>query len=201
MGTVLAAFITNGSLEPCPYFEGYCGEHYPELEQKSGPRKVAFGMYFCMSLFDITDFGFLYTAHANDRHRTFHPLDYGAVRARKRAELDVTSAELSAAISARPRPPPSSTADTRVIRRRTTLTTNAIAGATDVDQIFGADAAASSKEARLLTTLIGGDGISSYDMQGLIEECGVCHMFYLGSILPIHIFSCSCDQTILFNSE
>lgn len=43
MGTVLAAFIVNGSLDPCPYMEGYCGEHqyeHPGLEQKSGPRKV-----------------------------------------------------------------------------------------------------------------------------------------------------------------
>ncbi len=146
--------------------------------------------------FDFTDFEFTSTAPVNDRHGTVYPLDYGAVRARKRAALDAASAELAASISARPRPPPSSTAHTRVIRRRNTLiTNNAIAGpsshsVTDVDQIR-ADVVASCPEARLLTMLAGGDGISSYDMQGFIEKCSVCHMFYLGSILSVHILSCS----------
>jgi hypothetical protein len=147
--------------------------------------------------FDHTDFEFTSTAPVNDRHGTFYPLDYGAVRARKRAALDAASAELAASISARPRPPPSSTSHSRVIRRRNTLTNNAIAGpsgqsVTDVDPIR-ADVVASYQEARLLTTLAGGDGISSYDMQGFIEKCGICHMYYLGSILPVHILSCSCD--------
>jgi hypothetical protein len=195
MGTILAAFITNGSLDPCPYFEGYCGEHqyeYPGFEQKSGPRKVPFGTYFCMSLPILL---ILNSAPVIGRHGTFYPLDYGAVRARKRAALDAASAELAASISARPRPPPSSTAHTRVIRRRNfTLTDNAIAGpsgrsVTDVDPIR-ADVVASCQEARLLTTLAGGDGISSYDMQGFIEKCSICHMYYLGSILPVHILSC-----------
>jgi hypothetical protein len=49
MGTILAAFISHGSLDPCPYIEGYCGEHqyeYPGLEQKSGPHRILSGMYF-----------------------------------------------------------------------------------------------------------------------------------------------------------
>jgi hypothetical protein len=47
MGAILAAFILSGSSDPCPNFEGYCGEHqyeYPGLEQKSGPRKTPFGL-------------------------------------------------------------------------------------------------------------------------------------------------------------
>jgi len=47
MGAILAAFIMRGSLEPCLYFEGYCGEHQyerPGLEQKSGPRKMLIGV-------------------------------------------------------------------------------------------------------------------------------------------------------------
>jgi len=49
MGAILSAFIMSGTLDPCPYFEGYCGEHqyeYPGLEQKSGPHK--FGMLSSM---------------------------------------------------------------------------------------------------------------------------------------------------------
>jgi hypothetical protein len=167
------------------------------LNRNQDPVKCPLVCISVCPFFDITDFESTYTAPASDRRRTSHPLDYEAVRARKRAALDAASAELASSISARPRPPPSSTAHTRVIRRRTTLTTNAIAGpsgATDVDQFSGADSVvASSQEARLLTMLAGGDGISSYDMQGFIEKCGICHMFYLSSILRIHIRSCSCD--------
>lgn len=119
------------------------------------------------------------------------PVNYEVVRARKRAALDKESAELIASISARPRPPPSSSAFTRVIHRSTS-SINAVAGPSriPVDRFRTVDKIASNQEAQLLTTLAGGDGISSFDIQGFIEECGICHRFFLGSVLPSHIFSC-----------
>jgi hypothetical protein len=127
----------------------------------------------------------------NDYCRSLHLVDYDAVRARKRAALDEASAELAASISARPRSP-SSAAHTRVIRRRA----NAIAGpsgTTNADPTSLTVAVASCQEVQRLTILASGGGISSFNMQNLIEECGICHMFYLGSILPTHILSCSCN--------
>jgi hypothetical protein len=127
---------------------------------------------------------------ANGHHPPFQVrVDYEAVRARKRAALDKESAELAASISARPHPLPSSSAYTRVVRHA-----KAVAGPSRIsldDHSRTADKGASNHEVQLLMALAGGDGISPYDNQGFIEECGICHRFFLGSVLNSHIFSCS----------
>ena len=123
------------------------------------------------------------------------PVDYDALRARKRAMLDRESAKVLASISARPKPPPVSSAHTRIICRPTTA--NAIAGPSAIVPPVGhaavIGAMANYREVQLLTTLANGNGISSYDIQGFIEKCGICQKFFLGSILPVHIPSCSRD--------
>jgi hypothetical protein len=124
---------------------------------------------------------------ANGHHPPFQVgVDYEAVRARKREALDKESAELAASISARPHPLRSS-AHTRVIRHA-----KAVAGPSRIPLDGHSRTGASDHEIQLLTALAGGDGISPYDNQGFIEECGVCHHFFLGSVLiSSHIFSCS----------
>ena len=129
--------------------------------------------------------------HQANAHRDLpFPVNYEVVRARRRAALDKESSELAASISAHPRLPPSSSAFTRIVRRSAT-STNAIAGLSYVPADNRPRKTANNQEAQLLTTLAGGDGISSFYIQGFIEECGICHRFFLGSILPSHIFSCS----------
>jgi len=131
---------------------------------------------------------------ANGRHKLPFPVNYEAARACRRAALDKESAELAASISAHPRPPPSSSAFTSVVHHSVT-STDAIAGPSriPVNDYPRTDKIANNREAQLLTTLAGGDSISLFDVQGFIEECGICHRFFLGSVLCSHIFSCSRD--------
>lgn len=109
---------------------------------------------------------------ANGHRELPFQVNYEVVRARRRAALDKESAELAASISARPRPPPSSSAFTRIVHRSTS-SFNAVAGPSRIpvhDCSRTAAKMTNSREAQLMTTLACGDGISSLDIQGFIED-------------------------------
>jgi hypothetical protein len=48
-----------------------------------------------------------------------------------------------------------------------------------------------SLEQKVITKICKGEGISSYEIQGLLEQCGICKLHFTGSVLCSHIFECS----------
>ena len=50
-----------------------------------------------------------------------------------------------------------------------------------------------SRQTAILSKIRRGAGISSYELQGLLEQCGVCKKHFASSVLFHHIFLCSCD--------
>lgn len=49
----------------------------------------------------------------------------------------------------------------------------------------------SSRELNIIAKICRGEGVSSYDMQGLLEQCGICNRYFAGTVLRRHIFECS----------
>ena len=50
-----------------------------------------------------------------------------------------------------------------------------------------------SRELDIITKISRGEGVSSYECLGLLEECGICKMYFTGTVLCRHIFKCSCS--------
>jgi hypothetical protein len=50
-----------------------------------------------------------------------------------------------------------------------------------------------SRQTAILSKIRRGAGISSYELQGLLEQCGVCKKHFASSVLFHHIFLCSRD--------
>ncbi len=48
-----------------------------------------------------------------------------------------------------------------------------------------------SHETAVISKIRRGTGISSYEFQGLLEQCGICKKYFTGSVLCYHIFLCS----------
>jgi hypothetical protein len=48
-----------------------------------------------------------------------------------------------------------------------------------------------SRELDAIDRIRRGEGISSYECQGLLEQCGICKMYFTGTVLLSHIFECS----------
>jgi len=49
----------------------------------------------------------------------------------------------------------------------------------------------SSRELDAIAKIRKGEGVSPYDIQGLLEQCGICNMYFTGTVLCRHIFECS----------
>lgn len=56
----------------------------------------------------------------------------------------------------------------------------------------------SSKRRRIgdevMDRLMAGDGVSSFEMQGLFERCDRCHLHFLSTALRLHILSCRAEN-------
>lgn len=50
------------------------------------------------------------------------------------------------------------------------------------------------QELAAIAKLQAGDGLSSYDLMGLVEQCGICKLFFTGGVLRRHIFVCPCSE-------
>jgi hypothetical protein len=48
-----------------------------------------------------------------------------------------------------------------------------------------------SRETAIISKIRRGTGISSYELHGLLERCGICEKYFTGSVLCYHIFLCS----------
>ena len=57
------------------------------------------------------------------------------------------------------------------------------------------EAVKSGREDTLVNRLLVGKGVSSYDMDGLIELCGRCKFHFLASSLRSHVLVCSGPNT------
>ena len=49
----------------------------------------------------------------------------------------------------------------------------------------------SSRELDTISKISRGEGVSSYDIQGLLDQCGICNMYFTCTVLCRHIFECS----------
>jgi hypothetical protein len=49
----------------------------------------------------------------------------------------------------------------------------------------------SSRELDAISKIRKGEGVSPYVIQGLLEQCGICKMYFTGTVLCRHIFECS----------
>src|SRR5258705_70144 len=49
------------------------------------------------------------------------------------------------------------------------------------------------REAAFISKIRRGTGISSHELQGLLEQCNICKNYFTGSVLCRHIFICSRD--------
>jgi hypothetical protein len=47
------------------------------------------------------------------------------------------------------------------------------------------------RETAVISKIRRGVGISSFELQGLLEQCGICQKYFAGSVLCDHIFLCS----------
>jgi len=50
------------------------------------------------------------------------------------------------------------------------------------------------RELDVIAKLQRGDGLSSYEVLGLVEQCGICKLFFTSSVLCRHIFVCPCSE-------
>ncbi|KAF8804229.1 hypothetical protein BYT27DRAFT_7259410 [Phlegmacium glaucopus] len=167
MEVLLTAFRTGSHMGRAPYFEGYCGEHetkYVGTVQLAGASAV-----------DRTlDSGLSY------RHRVL-PLSH-EVACHRRRRLDDESQCFATSI---PVPLPTSYAYTR---RRGRV--NAIAGPSVICPTCESQGLPSEAEEDILARLSASDGVSSFEMQGLIDKCDLCHKYFLSSHLRVHIRTC-----------
>jgi len=194
MDDIVLAFRTSARLEEGPYFEGYCGEHiscHPGIEQKAGPFK--------------------YDGSVIDHSVPYKP-DREAIRARQRTIMDLESATLMMTAEAVQRQQrQTSSAATRIKRNAAqfpclgplTAATPPLDAPSAVETAASAPVAGpsssrrakpNSRERNAIAKICSGEGVSWYETQGLLEQCGICKLYFTGSILCSHIFECSCSQ-------
>ena len=51
-----------------------------------------------------------------------------------------------------------------------------------------------SQELKAIAKLQRGEGVSAFELLGLIEQCGICKLFFTGSVLCRHIFVCPSSE-------
>ena len=51
-----------------------------------------------------------------------------------------------------------------------------------------------SQELEAIAKLRKGEGVSPFELLGLIEQCGICKLFFTGSVLCRHIFVCPSSE-------
>jgi hypothetical protein len=51
-----------------------------------------------------------------------------------------------------------------------------------------------SQELEAIAKLRKGEGVSPFELLGLIEQCGICKLFFTGGVLRRHIFVCPSSE-------
>ena len=128
-----------------------------------------------------------------------YTIDHEAVQARQRAIMDLESATLAIVAKAiHHQQHPTSLAATRIkwnplqLLRPGPLTISAPpALQTVAGPSFTRQHRPNSRERNTFRKICSGEGVSSFGIQGLLEQCGVCKLYFTGSILCSHIFECS----------
>lgn len=123
-------------------------------------------------------------------------MDRSIVRARQRSTMDLEGATLALHADAlRRQHAATSSAATRVIKKRKL-------GPFFLDSETGPSTAVlssapiqpESQELDVIAKLQTGEGVSSYELLNLIEQCGVCKLFFTGGVLRRHIFVCPSSE-------
>ena len=117
------------------------------------------------------------------------------VPARQRSTIDLENAMLAMHTGAvRRQHATTSSAATRIIKKRKPASFF-------LDSEMGPSATSSgpiqpeSQELDVIAKLRMGEGVSPYELLGLIEQCGICKLFFTGGVLRRHIFVCSSSET------
>ena len=50
------------------------------------------------------------------------------------------------------------------------------------------------RELKAIAKLQRGEGVSPFELLGLIEQCGICKLFFTGSVVCRHIFVCPSSE-------
>lgn len=131
-------------------------------------------------------------------------VDHQAARARQRDYMDLESATLAmiAEVFRRQQCRPTSLATTRIKRKpapypchglRTTPIP--VASPTVHTSILAVGVVSppqpDSRELDVIAKIRRGEGVSPYEYEGLLEQCGICKMYFTGTILLRHIFECT----------
>lgn len=163
-----------------PYFNNYCGEHeseHPGIAQLSGASHADGGLCFlyCFySAYNLLSKGRPSLSTLENAH------------ARRRAYMNEESRLVRSMI---PAPIPTSFAYTRIRRPRTQD-----AGPLVVRPTHESLGLPSCGEQAILDQLLANEGVSTFDLTGLFEKCGVCDRYFIASLLRVHIQSCCSDM-------
>ena len=123
-------------------------------------------------------------------------IDQSIVQERQRMTMDLESATLALHAEAlRRRHATPSLAVTRIIKKRKLAPF-------PLDSEMGPSTTVSSpapilpesQELDAIDKLRRGDGVSSFELLGLIEQCGICKLYFTGGVLRRHIFVCSASE-------
>ena len=138
---------------------------------------------------------------AADIHLRYQPysIDQSAVRAHQRSTMDLEAATLALhAVAVRRQHATTSSAATHIIKKRKPASFF-------IDSEMGPSATAlssgpiqpESQELEAIAKLRRGEGVSPFEFLGLIEQCGICKLFFTGGVLRCHIFVCPSSKVWL----
>jgi hypothetical protein len=153
-----------------PYFRGYCGEHESEYHGITQLAGNSFGEPLSLSIF--TQFNCISVSSMQTRNFDAH--------VRRRGRLDEESQRVRANILP---PRPTSLAYTRIRGCR-----NASAGPSGV-HVYDLGVP-SVREQEVIDRLHAGEGVLGTEMNNLFEKCTVCDLYFVASLLRVHIRGC-----------
>lgn len=215
MDNLLDTFNISGAPKDCPYFEGYFGEHvsqHPGVEQRAGsfqhlctciPLQPSESLTYDILAtlgrdFDRNEIRAYVARAAMDMEASAHSFYADAVRQEKRTKSSAVTRikKRFPAVSILPTPTSSSIAAPLIVGSAPVarpLITSTSAGMPADVSFSTARFSPNSRETAILSKIRRGTGISSYEFQDLLEQCGVCKKYFTGSVLCRHIFHCSRD--------
>ena len=124
-----------------------------------------------------------------------HYLPYqSAVQARQRSTMDFESATLALHAEAL-RPQHSTLSATRIIKKRkqALFPLDSEAGPSTT-ALLPASIQPEPQELDVIGKLRRGEGLFSWELLGLIEQCGICKRYFTGGVLLRHIFVCPSSE-------